>query len=282
MDGETVEFVGQFTEAAETAPKGLPVTVQFPPLHPSCRCATGLVFDEAPVPPGEFTSREDAEAWLRSLGIKDVDLEGITRVESLNDLGRAVDLVRERYPWVAERFGTSQGLNRVVTNTERLRHFGAGAQVRGTRQGLELSLRPDVFNDSLILSVTAADSTHYGTVLHELGHVVQLTLAPRGRALTPFQAHTAPGGPWSGLTNGRRAFLREVSMYADESGAEFFAEMFQIKNGPGYRGHLEQAYWRRAAPPEAAVRRLERAEQWIEDFWSGWADHRGIDPGDIL
>jgi len=246
----------------------------------------GLVFDEAVVRPGNFEGRDDAEAYLRSLGIKDVNLEGITRVESLNEIGQAVEVVHDRYPWMAEKFGTTRGLNRVVTNTERLEHFGAAAQVRGTTAGIEISLRPGIFNDSTVMSLMAAgDGSHFSTVLHELGHVAERTLVGAGRVSAPsaFSA-TVGNGPWAGLQRGRRMFLREVSMYAEESGAEFFAEMFEIKNRTGYAGHLKNAYWRREAVPAAALKRLEAAERWIEDQLSGplTTGRLGIDPEDIL
>lgn len=43
LDGVTVTLFGEFTEAEETAPKSGPVTTLTPALHPSCRCALGLV-----------------------------------------------------------------------------------------------------------------------------------------------------------------------------------------------------------------------------------------------
>ena len=285
LEDATVPLDGSFTEKPkEDRPKvDSPPSKRLKPKPSKRDLAQTSATDTRLIEPGQFKDALDAENWLKAQGIQDVNLKEIARPESLNDIGRAVKDVQERYPWMADKFGTNQGLNSVVTNTDRLAHFGAGADVRMTSQGVQMSLRPDVFNDSMIFDImSAGDHSAYSTVMHEMGHVAQMTLEPRARALEPFRAYSTSGGPWSGLGNGHRKFLSEVSMYADENGNEYFAELFGIKNTGGYAAHLDDRYWKREGFPASALKRLEAAERQIEENWAGWAEHHGINPEDLL
>jgi hypothetical protein len=234
MDGQTVEVIGgRFAEESGA-------TAQMPPIHPRCRCTTGLVDVEArkPTELRDDLSLDETADYLRQRHGITLDLAGLTPAdrEAFIGVARAVDDVVAKFPQIMARSDWRfQGIKTVEAEhiprviRENADQFWGATKNSGEGPWVYIQTGEAFRDGGGMLGEIGFGypQTTYDTMFHEMGHVVA--------AMDDRLEKWAVSARYETWDTKRKLHNDVTSIYAFQDKAEWYAETFSFLNNPVIR-----------------------------------------------